>query len=102
MVKKIELNDYPKRMRVYYRKDGTNNEYIVFRTPYDAGISVLNPIGSMIFLLCDGLHSVQDILTEICKQYDTPSDMQVLRDIVTLLTYLSKCGVIVVLRDESV
>ncbi len=95
----IELTDYPKRPFIQYRLDGEDNEYIVYQTPRDGGVSVLNSVGAEVFLLSDGYHTVQDIVKKICEDYDVPGESQVQKDVLSMLAYLQKNGVILILKD---
>jgi len=53
----------------------------------------LNPLGTTIWTLCDGIRSLQDILTSICSQYDVPEETAK-QDLLQLMTRLNEEGLL--------
>jgi len=58
----------------------------------------LNPLGTLIWTLCDGKRSLQDILASVCSQYDVPEETAK-QDLLQLMTRLNQAG-LVELRSE--
>ncbi len=48
----------------------------------------LNEVGGVVWELCDGGHTVQDVVDAICDLYDAPED-EVRRDVLDLLHELA-------------
>ena len=53
----------------------------------------LNPLGTTIWTLCDGIRSLQDILTSICSQYDVQEEIAK-QDLLQLMTRLNQEGLV--------
>jgi hypothetical protein len=49
----------------------------------------LDPIGSEIWAMCDGTHSVQSMLDQVCTEYDVDWD-QARRDVLELIDDLQR------------
>ena len=58
----------------------------------------LNSLGTLIWTLCDGKRSLQEILTSVCAQYDV-SEETARHDLLQLMTQLNQEG-LVELRTE--
>lgn len=58
-------------------------------------INVLNPVGSIVFELADGTHSVADIVTTVTEQFDVTTE-QATEDVLTFLEELKNQQVMVI------
>ena len=52
----------------------------VLYDPVDSVMHTLNPVATVIWKLCDGNHTPEDIAREICERYDAGSD-KVVKDV---------------------
>lgn len=70
------------------------NESVLVQ-PHLGKIKVVNEVGSAIWQLCDGQHSVGQIIEAICQQYDIEAQ-QAETDALQFLSTLAERGLIVV------
>jgi len=54
----------------------------------------LDPIASLVFLLCDGVTSVRVTIEELAATFEQPAD-RIRADVLTLLTGLARDGLVV-------
>lgn len=88
---------FPKRMRVRWRWDGDDGDFITYQNPATGAISILNPLAAAIFARCDGKNSVGAIADQILVEFDAPSRERVLQDAVEFLGFLANIKAIVML-----
>ncbi|WP_286907894.1 PqqD family protein [Clostridium sp. UBA1652] len=91
---------YPKRVQLRWRFEGNLNEYIAYHNPYTATISILNPVASEMFKLCDGENSIDDIVQQIESMFDAPSIEVIKNDVENFVSFLEKIGIIIMLSSE--
>lgn len=82
------------RANVPWRWDGEDNLHITLMHPPGRGvIYFLNPTAALIFYLCDGKHSVNDIVQRLSRKH-TGDPVRVRSDVISFLAYLEKLGVV--------
>ena len=88
---KIDAKDSPRRRdQVIAQKAAT--DFLLFNMD-DGNYFSLNEVGSRIWDLCDGQHTVTQIIATIAQEYDAPGDL-IENDVLTLLTDLQSGGLI--------
>lgn len=97
----IDLTAYPKKMKLRWRWDGDDGTFITYQNPVTGAISILNPVGAMIFAQSDGNHTVHQIVAEIVKAFEAPDVEQVTKDVAQFLEFLSQIGAVRMLDDLS-
>lgn len=93
------LNQYPKKVKLRWRWDGENNDYITYQNPQTGAICILNPVGASIFNYSDGSITVDEIITKMMEEYDVPSRDYLKNDVTSFITEFSKMGIIMLLSD---
>jgi hypothetical protein len=92
---------YPKRMRVRWRWDGDDGDFITYQNPATGAISILNPLAAAIFARCDGKNTIGAIADQILAEFDAPSRDRVLQDAVEFLGFLSNIKAIALLDGSG-
>jgi pyrroloquinoline quinone biosynthesis protein D len=72
-----------------------SGESTVLLDPRNGGYFSLSDVGSRIWELCDGQHSIEDIASRIAEEFDAPLDT-VLADTAELVTELETEGLLTV------
>lgn len=60
----------------------------------EGSIHVVNPAAELVWNLCDGDHSLQDIEAEIRTTYAVPGSADVKRDLETIIERFDKLGIL--------
>jgi hypothetical protein len=97
----MDENLYPKRLRVRWRWDGDDGDFITYQNPATGAISILNPLAAAIFSRCDGRSSIGAIVDQILAEFDAPSRERVLHDAVEFLGFLSNINAIALLDGTA-
>lgn len=85
------LNSYPHPdPKVVGRKI---EDEAVLVLPHLGKINVVNDVGALIWEMCDGQHSVQQIVEAVCQQYDI-ENVKAEQDTLQFLDALAQCGAI--------
>jgi len=93
----MNTNIFPKMLRIRWRWDGDNADYITYENPSTGALSVLNPLAAAIFSKCDGNSSVDDIVKQIYAEFSAPDEDTVNKDVVNFVQYLEKIGAVTLL-----
>ena len=88
---------FPKMMKIRWRWDGDEADYITYENPSTGTISVLNPLAAAIFSKCDGKNNVKDIANQIFDEFSAPDEETVNNDVVNFVQYLEKIGAVTLL-----
>lgn len=67
---------------------------------FPEGVLLLNPTGAAIVELCDGQHSVGEMIAKLAVRYNSSSD-SLSSDVVQYLDRLRERGLVELLRDEE-
>lgn len=95
----MDENLYPKRMKIRWRWDGDDGDFITYQNPATGAISILNPVGAAIFARSDGARTVGQIVDEVMTEFDAPDRDRVKGDTFEFLTFLSQIGAVKLLED---
>jgi len=68
-----------------------DDQFVVYETLHDK-VHYLNPTAALIFELCDGAHSVSEIIQLVRDAYDLPEAPE--KDVMTCLTTLHTAGIV--------
>lgn len=83
----ISLESYPKRCEDLVSR--VIDEEFVILTTDGRNVHNLNKVGSVIWEMSDGTHSIKEIVTRICERFDVPFD-KTLADVMEFQTQLAK------------
>jgi Coenzyme PQQ synthesis protein D (PqqD) len=78
----MSLQSYPVRKEQVIAQKASD-EFLLFNM-HDGNYYSLNEVGSRIWELCDGDHSVEQLIQTLTREYDAPSD-SVAKDVLELL-----------------
>lgn len=96
----ITEKDIPKTLNFRWRKDGENQDYIIYQHPVTGMLDILNPVASEIFENCDGSNTVGDIADILLKEYQGVKRDEILGDIKGFLTHMVKEKVIFMIGED--
>lgn len=91
---------YAQRINIRFRWDGEDKDYIVYMSPFSGHINILNPVGADIFYLCDGKHTISDIVNSLLDKYEGVTKKQLESDAIELIKFLKRENLISVYEDE--
>ena len=97
----VDQTLYPKKMRLRWRWDGDDGDYITYHNPATGAISILNPVGASIFAKCDGESTVGEIINRLADEFEAPDRRQVESDACEFISYLSRIGAVILLTDGA-
>jgi len=66
---------------------------------YPEGVLLLNPTGAAIVGLCDGQHTVAEMVTELAARYNSPAD-RLSGDVAAYLGRLRERGLLEEMQDK--
>lgn len=89
----LTLNSYPAPAE-HVRGRRLEHEAVVV-LPDQGEVKVLNEVGAQIWALADGSHSVRDIITILCTEFDAPPTV-IEADTLQFLTQLQQKGLITI------
>lgn len=78
------------RIRIRWRWDGEDRDYIIYMSPFSGHINVLNPVGADIFVLCDGKHTISGIVDNLVEKYEGASREAITVDVLEMLQYFKR------------
>lgn len=81
---------YVQRINIRWRWDGKDKVYIVYMNPFSGNINILNPVGADVFNLCDGKHTISEIIDAIIGMYEGASRERITDDVIDLLRYFKR------------
>jgi hypothetical protein len=70
------------------------NDETVVATPDRSNAVILNALGSAVFDLCDGEHSIDDITAFICQNISAPGPVEVESDVRRIVDELADAGLV--------
>jgi len=76
------------------RKEGPEKEFLVVKDIEKGSVWVINPTGAKIIELCDGKHTVKEIIDIICKSFEQTNYETVEKDVWEFIKKLSEFGII--------
>lgn len=62
------MKGYPKRIEATAYRIIDNEAVIV--SPLDSEVTILNEVGSLIWKLMDGFRDIEQLVKELCKEYE--------------------------------
>jgi hypothetical protein len=89
----LSLNSYPAPAE-HVRGRRLEHEAVVV-LPDQGEVKVLNEVGAQIWALADGSHSVRDIITALCAEFEAPPAV-IEADTLQFLTQLQQKGLITI------
>lgn len=78
---------YVQVINLRWRWDGEDKDYIVYMSPFSGHINILNPIGADIFMLCDGKHTISEIVDVLMDTYEGATKERITNDVIELIKY---------------
>lgn len=75
------------RIRIRWRWDGEDRDYILYMNPFSGHINVLNPVGADVFVLCDGKHTISGIVDSLMEKYEGATREYITADILDMLRH---------------
>ena len=76
-----------------WRWDGERGKHILVGVPKTRSAHLLNPVAAKIFALCDGEHTVEDIVHELMQQYPESTE-RISSDVDGFVEYLGQLDII--------
>lgn len=85
------------RRDVMWRWDGEEGKHILVGVPRTKSAHILNPVGAQIFFLCDGEHTVKDIIKFLEETYPEAAN-RIWGDVLNFINYLFSLDIIKILE----
>lgn len=85
------------RRNLMWRWDGEQGKHVLVGVPKTRSAHMLNPIGAKIFILCDGKHTITDIVS-ILKEEFPEAAYRISDDVIRFIEYLCSLEIVEQIR----
>lgn len=83
------------RTRMFWRwEDDGLQRFVSFQWPRTNEIHLMNPVGSLIFSLCDREHTLDDIVNVLCERFSRADRQRIAQDTESYVRYLMSEGLV--------
>ena len=79
---------------IVWRRDGEADQLIIVSREDLPLPLILNPTAAMIFSLCDGRHSLENIAESLCQEYNQDDFSLALEDVKKQIEYFVRKGIV--------